>query len=405
MIRDRQGRTECQTLALLYLVGSAARSALPLSGSKLICANTSTDASSSKSKDYYYYYYYYWCSTLLFAISVTSHEARSFIAYTDHKPLTLAFAKVSDPWSPRQQRHLAYISEFTADVRQVAGRDNNVADAFSRTPVHTVLMQVWIDYTAMAIAQQQDDEMKAYRTAITGLVLEDVKFGPTNTTLLCDVSSGFGLPGEISSDRGAQFTSKLWTTVSQLLGMKHIRTTSYHPQANGLVERFHRHLKSALRARLTGPNWIDELPWVILGIRTAPKEDLRTSSAKLVYGVSLTVLGDFVAAPNTTASPYTLLRTLHSKVQGFMPVPTSQHGTQSSSVPSILHSSQYVFVRCDCHRSPLERPYEGPFRVITSSPKVFTIERGGKLETISIDRLKPARLDFNMPVPTPTPRP
>ena len=29
--------------------------------------------------------------------------ARSFIAYTHHKPLTLAFAKVSDPWSPRQQ--------------------------------------------------------------------------------------------------------------------------------------------------------------------------------------------------------------------------------------------------------------------------------------------------------------
>ena len=305
-------------------------------------------------------------------------EARSFIAYTDHKPLTLAFAKVSDPWSPRQQRHIAYISEFTTDVRHIAGKDNNVADALSRTPVHTVSTQVGIDYTAMAIAQQQDDEMKAYRTAITGLVLEDVKFGPANTTLLCDVSSGqpcpivpsswrrkvfeavhnlshpsiratrtlitrkfmwhdtnkqvgawataciacqtskvhrhvkaplstfkvpscrfdhinidlvgplpssqgytylftivdrftrwpeaiplsdtsastcaralvshwisrFGLPGEISSDRGAQFTSKLWTTVSQLLGMKHIRTTSYHPQANGLVERFHRHLKS-----------------------------------------------------------------------------------------------------------------------------------------------------------------
>ena len=55
IIRDRQRRTECQTLALLYLVSSAARSALPLSRSKLICANTSTDASSSYSKDYYYY--------------------------------------------------------------------------------------------------------------------------------------------------------------------------------------------------------------------------------------------------------------------------------------------------------------------------------------------------------------
>ena len=56
MIRDRPGRTEWQTQALLYLVSSTARSALPLSGSKLICANTSTDASSSKSKDYYYLY-------------------------------------------------------------------------------------------------------------------------------------------------------------------------------------------------------------------------------------------------------------------------------------------------------------------------------------------------------------
>ena len=80
-------------------------------------------------------------------------EARSCIAYTDHKPLTLAFAKVSDPWSPQQQQHLAYISEFTTDVRHIAGKGNNVTDALSRTPVHTVLTQVGIDYTAMAIAQ------------------------------------------------------------------------------------------------------------------------------------------------------------------------------------------------------------------------------------------------------------
>ena len=158
-------------------------------------------------------------------------------------------------------------------------------------------------------------------------------------------TSRFGLPGDISSDRGAQFTSKLWTTVSQLLGMKHIKTTSYHPQANGLVEGFHRHLKSALRARLTGPNWIDELPYVLLGICTALKEDLRTSSAELVYGAPLTVPGDFVAVPNTTASPDTLLRTLHSKVQSFMPVPTSQHGTQSSSVPSDFNIIA-IFIKC-----------------------------------------------------------
>ena len=66
-------------------------------------------------------------------------------------------------------------------------------------------MQVGIDYTAMAFAQQQDDEMKAYRTAITGSVLEDVKFGPTNTTPLCDFSSGQPRPIVPSSWRRKVF--------------------------------------------------------------------------------------------------------------------------------------------------------------------------------------------------------
>ena len=67
--------------------------------------------------------------------------------------------------------------------------------------------------------------------------------------------SRFGVPMDISSDRGPQFTSQLWSSLAQLLGTQLHRTTAYHPQSNGLVERFHRHLKSALRARLTGPNW------------------------------------------------------------------------------------------------------------------------------------------------------
>ena len=46
-------------------------------------------------------------------------EGRKFVAYTDHKPLTFSIAKISDSWSSLQQRHLAYISEFTTDIRHV----------------------------------------------------------------------------------------------------------------------------------------------------------------------------------------------------------------------------------------------------------------------------------------------
>ena len=79
--------------------------------------------------------------------------------------------------------------------------------------------------------------------------------------------SRFGVPLDITSDRGAQFTSALWSTISQQLGCELHHTIAYHPQANGLVERFHRTMKAALKARLTGPNWFDELPWVLLGFR------------------------------------------------------------------------------------------------------------------------------------------
>ena len=64
----------------------------------------------------------------------------------------------------------------------------------------------------------------------------------------------FGIPMDLSFDRGTQFTSQQWTSIAQLLGIQLHHTTTYHPQSNGLVERFHRHLKAALRARLSSPN-------------------------------------------------------------------------------------------------------------------------------------------------------
>ena len=57
----------------------------------------------------------------------------------------------------------------------------------------------------------------------------------------------FGIPDTVVTDRGAQFTSKTWKRTLMRLGAKVTTTTAYHPQANGMVERFHRTLKAALR--------------------------------------------------------------------------------------------------------------------------------------------------------------
>ena len=71
----------------------------------------------------------------------------------------------------------------------------------------------------------------------------------------------------------------------------------------------------------------------MLGIRTAPKEDLSASSAELVYGAPLTVPGEFIGAPQDPGCTRSHLQQLRDRVKTVAPVPTQMHGSQSHNVP------------------------------------------------------------------------
>ena len=93
-------------------------------------------------------------------------------------------SKLSDPWSARQQRSLAFISEFSTDIMHVSGKSNVVADCLSRAALGNIVLGV--DYVAFANAQIEDADVKAFPTAITGLQI--IPFQIHNTTLYCDIS-------------------------------------------------------------------------------------------------------------------------------------------------------------------------------------------------------------------------
>jgi cleavage and polyadenylation specificity factor subunit 1 len=194
----------------------------------------------------------------------------------------------------------------------------------------------------------------------------------------------FGVPAQLTSDQGRQFTSAVWARVCQLLGVLHVTTTAYHPQSNGMVERVHRQLKDALRARLAASDWPQHLPWVLLGLRAAPKEDSGVSSAEMLYGSPLTLPGQFLAADEPPIAE--LLRQLRSSG----PLPTRPLSTPPpTSPPAALQSSPYVYVRRLAASGPLAPQYAGPYKVVDRHPKFFKLQMGDRVECVSVDRLKP----------------
>ena len=203
----------------------------------------------------------------------------------------------------------------------------------------------------------------------------------------------FGTPSTVTTDRGRQFESNLWRAFTQLLGTKHLHTTAYHPASNGLVERLHRQLKSALKAHPHPERWTEALPLVLLGIRTTIKEDIGCTAAELVYGTSLRLPGEFfVAKGNNNADPSSYVTQLKRTMQVLRATPTRQ-SSQPGYVGNALSTASHVFVRHDAVRRPLQQPYDGPYRVLNRSAKYYTLDLNGRSDTVSIDRLKPARLD------------
>ena len=98
-------------------------------------------------------------------------EGRSFVIYTDHKPITFAFRKKSNQCSPRQFRHLDFISQFTTDIRHVSGKDNVVADALSRVEE----IETTLNFEAVSAAQNDDEELQKYRDGNSSLQLRLVR--------------------------------------------------------------------------------------------------------------------------------------------------------------------------------------------------------------------------------------
>jgi hypothetical protein len=134
-----------------------------------------------------------------------------------------------------------------------------------------------------------------------------------------------------------------------------------------------------------GNQWTEALPLVLLGIRTAYKEDLKSSVAELVYGEPLRVPGELLmpTTQKVVASPF--IQQLRHRMNKLRPTPAVRHSTRASFVHRDLKDSTHVFLRQDAIRRSLEPPYSGPHRVTARTDKTIKIVVRGRQVTVSAE--------------------
>ena len=162
-----------------------------------------------------------------------------------------------------------------------------------------------------------------------------------------------------------------------------------------MVERSHRQLKADIMAHESPNPWTTTLLAVLLGAGSTVKELLGRSSAELIYGTTLRLPGEFTQKytvnAHTDLDNYSdKLRVAMSRLRLCPPRDTLQKNIFQYKE---IDTSSHVFLQKIAIVPPLTSPYDGPYKVIVRSGRVMKILIKGKVETVSIDRVKPAHFE------------
>eukprot|EP00731_Ephydatia_muelleri_P001970 Em0001g1970a len=195
-----------------------------------------------------------------------------------------------------------------------------------------------------------------------------------------------GIPVEILTDQGSNFTSQLLSELYSMLHIHGIRTTPYHPQTDGLVERFNQTLKAMLRktAVQEGKDWDLLIPYVLFAYREVPQSSTGFSPFELLYGREVRGPLDVVketweASERSNQSVVSYVVNIREKLEKMMAL-VRENVEKAQKVQKAwydLNTRQRVFKEGDSvlvllptSNNPLLAQWQGPYKVVKAVGKV-----------------------------------
>ena len=225
--------------------------------------------------------------------------------------------------------------------------------------------------------------------------------------LVEQIVSRHGVPSEVLSDRGTSFLSKLMQELYDLLGTHKISTTAYHPQTDGLVEKFHRTLSDMLAKTVEegGRDWDTRLPYVLFAYRTSMQESTKESPFFLLYGRDAQLPTEAALSPPEDSEFVDLddyraevaQKLSHAWEMARSNVTRAQKQQKKyydrRARPSNFCVGDRVFVYMPTAKSTkahkFARPFYGPYRIL----QVF--ETGAEVRPVDRPQSKSIRVAFN----------
>lgn len=217
--------------------------------------------------------------------------------------------------------------------------------------------------------------------------------------------SMFGIPKAILTDQGTEFLSNIMKELNKLLRIKHFRTTAYHPQTNGALERSHSTLKDYLKHYINEAqtDWDKYIPWAMFSYNSHVHASTKYTPYELLFGHKPIVPASVVSAPEFRYTYESYCENLKYRMNKSHEIARenllnskfkSKEAYDSKIKRFEYRKNDLVYLENNQSKAGLSKKltkkFNGPYKIVQVHDRAnVSIQIGNKLNRVHVNRLKP----------------